>query len=239
MTPAVDIAANLHRVRASVLAAARRAGRNADDVTLVAVSKFQPPPLVREACRAGQLDFAENYVQELETKARAVAGAGVLWHFTGRIQGNKARRIVEAAHVVHSVDSEDHARALAKHVPNGRVLDVFLQVNIASDTKKAGVTPEAAHATVRRLLEQPGLRVAGLMTIAPLDTETNVRDVFRSLRLLRDGLRARLACDDRTLAFLSMGMSADFVLAVEEGATHIRIGTAIFGPRAAVVTAFA
>jgi pyridoxal phosphate enzyme (YggS family) len=234
-TPVVsDVAANVSRVRARIAAAARRGGRRGEDVLLVAVSKGVAPTQVQAAATSGVTDFGENRVQEALPKitqlAPQVAGA-VRWHLVGHLQRNKARQAVQLFDIIHSVDSVALARALDERARQaGRICEVLVQVNVVAEPQKFGIAPEALPAMVQSLTVLSGIRVVGLMTIAPqVDHPDVVRPVFRRLRELRDEV-AR-AGGAPALAHLSMGMSEDFEVAVEEGATVVRIGRAIFGPR--------
>jgi pyridoxal phosphate enzyme (YggS family) len=223
----IAVTDNYRAVRDRVAAACRRARRALDAVTLVAVSKGMTAAAVCAAADAGARDFGENYVQEWETKRAALARVtGVTWHFIGRVQRNKAAAIAEFG-IVHSVADERSARAL--DTASGRrraALRVLLQVNLAAETTKSGIAP----ADLPRLLEATrrlsSLRVIGLMTIPPPLAPDVVRPLFAALRELRDRQE-----DARALPQLSMGMSGDFEVAIEEGATLVRVGTAIFGPR--------
>ncbi len=234
-TPAVlDVAANVSRVRERLAAAARRAGRRVEDVLLVAVSKGVDPTQLLAAAGSGVTDFGENRVQEALPKIThlrpQVAGV-VRWHLVGHLQRNKARQAVQSFDVIHSVDSVELAIALDQRAAQaGRICEVLVQVNLASEPQKFGIAPETIPAILQSLSALSGIRVVGLMTIAPqVDHPEIVRPVFRRLCELRD----EVARTGRAPAFahLSMGMSNDFEVAVEEGATMVRIGSAIFGPR--------
>jgi len=226
-----QIARNLKDVRARLLAAARRAGREADEVRLVAVTKKVPPELVREALAADQRLFGENYVQEARTKREAL-GPGVTWHFIGPLQTNKARAAVELFDLIHVLDRLKLAQALEQAAARlGKVQEVLLQVNLAGEETKSGAAPEEVPALLKQVARLPHLQVVGLMTIPPWLTDPEaVRPYFRALRELRDHLQA-LGVVDHPLQELSMGMSGDFETAVAEGATLVRVGTAIFGTR--------
>ena len=221
------------RVRDRIAAAADRAGRSADDVTLVAVTKTHPLGLVRAAVAAGLRDLGENRVQELVDKSDAVPGESqggeVRWHLIGSLQRNKARDAAARADLFHGLDSERLADALDRRAEAaGRVLPVLVQVNVSGEDAKSGVAPEAALDLVAAAAERPHLRVDGLMGMARIaeraaDLERHVRPAFARLR--------RLFEEAPGLSVLSMGMSGDFELAVEEGATHVRVGSALFGAR--------
>jgi hypothetical protein len=223
------IASNLQAVRDAISAAAVEAGRRADDVSLLAVSKTFAPGVLREAYRAGQDCFAESYVQEALDKIAALEDLAITWHFIGPIQSNKTRAIAENFTWVHSVDRLKTAERLSgqrpAHLPP---LQVCLQVNISMEASKSGVAPDEAGELALAVAKLPGLRLRGLMAVpAPGGDVTAQRRPFAQLRELRDGLnRQGLQLDT-----LSMGMSHDFVAAIAEGATIVRIGTAIFGNR--------
>jgi pyridoxal phosphate enzyme (YggS family) len=209
----------------------RRAGRAPDDITLVAVSKLHPASDVRALAEAGQVDFGENYVQEAVAKRDELADLGLNWHFIGGLQSNKARFVAGSFALVHSVDSAKLARALHKKaVGLGVVQDILMQVNIGGEAQKSGVAVDGLAALAEEIEGMAGVRLTGLMTLPPFfDDPERARPVFARLRQLRDGLEERLG---RGLPHLSMGMTGDFVPAVEEGATMVRIGTRIFGARA-------
>jgi pyridoxal phosphate enzyme (YggS family) len=228
-----DVAANLNRVRERIAAAARRGGRRIEDILLVAVSKGVDPTRVLTVAASGVSDFGENRVQEALPKIthlRPQVAGTVRWHLVGHLQRNKARQAVQLFDVIHSVDSVELAIALDQRAEEaGRICEVLVQVNLASEPQKFGIAPEALPAMLQSLSALSGMRVVGLMTIAPQVDPEVARPVFRRLRELRD----EVARTGRTPAFahLSMGMSEDFEVAVEEGATMVRIGRAIFGPR--------
>jgi len=216
----VEIAARLAAGKARVAQAAARAGRDPASVRLIAVSKTKPVALVREALAAGQTLFGENYAQELREKSEAL-GPGVEWHFIGALQTNKARMVVGRAALIHTCDRLALARELSKRAQGGGLTQrVLLEVNVGREPQKAGALPEQAAALLDQVRALPGLRCDGLMCIPPASGDP--RPHFRALRELGAGLG---------LAELSMGMSADFEVAIEEGATLVRVGTAIFGER--------
>ena len=223
-----DLATNIANVRARIRAAAERGGRRADDVLLVAVTKTVDAARVRDAAALGLRTFGENRVQEAREKIPAVSG--VSWHMIGSLQRNKAKEAVRLFDVLESVDSEALAEELSRRaVEQERAVDVPVQVNVAREPQKHGASPEEAAAVVRRTAALPGLRLRGLMTIAPAVSDPDeVRPVFRALRELRDNLQGVLGA---ALPELSMGMSEDFEVAIEEGATMVRIGRAIFADR--------
>jgi PLP dependent protein len=223
------IAQNLQDVRAAIAAAAQRSGRDAGAVRLVAVSKTVDLERIRAAIDAGQDLFGENYLQEARDKI-AVLGRQVSWHLVGSLQSNKAREAVALFDLIHAVDRLKLARALdAAAARLGKVQDVLIQVNQAGEATKSGVTPSAAPALLQELAGLPHLKVLGLMTMPPwFPDPESARPYFQALRALRDHLRGLTGLP---LQELSMGMSGDFAVAVEEGATLVRVGIAIFGGR--------
>ncbi len=219
------VAERLTAVRSRIEAACVRAGRAPESVVLVAVSKLQPASAVREAYEAGQRVFGENYVQELADKARSLEDLHDLrWHFIGHLQRNKAKDVVRVAHCVETLDSVRLAEALASRASErGRPLEVLLQVNVAREPQKAGCAPEAVPELVAAVRALDALRLRGLMTVPPAsDDPDDARPHFRALRALAEA---------QGLPVLSMGMSADLEAAIEEGATVVRVGSAIFGRR--------
>lgn len=211
-------------IEARIAAACRAAGRPRRDVTLVAVSKRQPVERLQAAYQAGLRDFGENYVQALDERRRLLGG-DVRWHLIGHVQTNKAKR-ASLASLVHTVDSERLAQALGKAASErGATLEVLIEVNQAGEATKAGVPPAEVLPLLEAARAIPGLRVTGLMCIPP---EGEGRRWFAALRALREELEGRLGAP---LPQLSMGMSADFEAAILEGATLVRVGTALFGER--------
>lgn len=216
------IAANVERVRARMAAAAERAGRGPGDVLLVAVSKTVEPARVKAAVAAGVPALGENRVQEAREKIAAL-GHPVPWHLVGHLQTNKVRDALALFDVIQSVDRLDLARELDRRAPPGRLVDVLLEVNVAGEASKGGVAPAEVAAALEAMAGLARLRVRGLMAIPPsVERPEEARPWFRTLRGLADRHR---------LAEVSMGMSGDFEVAIEEGATIVRVGTAIFGPR--------
>jgi pyridoxal phosphate enzyme (YggS family) len=233
MHSATTIAANLERLRASLAEAAQRAGRRPADVKLIAVSKNQPPAAVAAAIAAGQRLFGENTVQDALTKIPQFAGQGLEWHFIGHLQSNKARFIPGNFAWMHSLDSVQLAQRLARLVQEqNTTLNVLIEVNITRDPGKHGVAPEDMGPLLEQLLKAnlTGIQLRGLMAIGPHPaTESQRRASFAALRTLRDDCARRFALPDFTE--LSMGMSDDFVEAILEGSTLVRLGTALFGER--------
>jgi pyridoxal phosphate enzyme (YggS family) len=224
----VTVAERWHAVTARVAAACERAGRSAAEVTIVAVSKTHPADAIREALAAGATDFGENYAQELAGKAAELAASPApRWHFIGRLQRNKARLVAGKVALIHAVDSVELAAEIARRA--GGVQPILLAVNLGGETSKGGVPPDAAASVAHALAAVAGTSLAGLMTMPPpADDPEAGRPHFLALRALRDRLADELG---RPLPVLSMGMSHDFEVAIACGATHVRIGTAIFGSR--------
>ena len=223
-----DIAARVDAVRRRMGAAAHRAGRSEQDVTLVAVSKTFPASAIRAAAAAGVTDFGENRAQELIDKAPDV-GAEVRWHFVGRLQTNKVRRVVGIAWLIQSVDSMHLAEAISRRaLLAGTPQDVLIEVNLSGETTKTGVAAADALAIAARVDALEGVSVRGLMTIPALpDDAEDARPAYAALARLGAVLREEVPA----AVHLSMGMTRDFEVAVEEGATIVRVGEAIFGPR--------
>jgi pyridoxal phosphate enzyme (YggS family) len=218
-----DIRSNLERVRERIARAAERAGRRPEDVLLIGVSKTVEAGRIRAAMAAGLPALGENRVQEARAKV-AELGRSVPWHLIGHLQTNKVREALELFEVIHSVDRIDLARELDRRArAAGRRIDVLAQINIAQEPSKGGWPPEAVETAVEALAALAGLRLRGLMTIPPpAERAEDARGWFRALHK---------HAERHGLTDLSMGMSGDFEVAVEEGATMVRVGTAIFGPR--------
>jgi hypothetical protein len=226
------IRANLNAVRERIRRRCETAGRSPDDITVVAVAKTFAPGLVREAVLAGVLDVGENYVQELAEKRDALAAEAIRWHFIGHLQRNKVKILVPWVHMIHAVESVELAQEIDRRARSaGRVVDILIEVNTTGEQSKFGILPESAEMFVRSLDGLDGICVAGLMTMGPfLPDPEGSRPMFRQLRELRDAI-ARHEQRNATMRHLSMGMTGDFEVAIDEGATLLRIGTAIFGPR--------
>lgn len=227
----IDVAQNFQTVRERGARAAERAGRNVDDVIIVGASKLVEVARIEQAIAAGLRHVGENYAQEARPKIEAI-GSRVIWHFIGRLQTNKARDAVRMFDVIHSLDRLELAKELSKRaVAVGKVMDVFAEVNIAGEETKSGIAPNKVEALMRQAAELPNLRVCGLMTMPPpFDDPEKSRPYFRALRTLKEELTQK-NISNVELSHLSMGMTADFEVAIEEGATIVRIGTGIFGPR--------
>lgn len=206
--------------------AARAAERDLDDVTLVAVSKTFPPDAIRAAVACGQKHFGENYVQEARAKQEELAGIDLVWHFIGPIQSNKTRELAEHFDWVHGIEREKIARRLSEQRPADLPpLNLCIQVNVSGETSKSGVSPEEVGGLARLVSSMPRIKLRGLMAIP--EPGGNTRQRFRLLRELLDTLNVQ----GMELDTLSMGMSGDFEIAIAEGATIIRVGSAIFGRR--------
>ncbi|MBX5451394.1 YggS family pyridoxal phosphate-dependent enzyme [Thermogemmatispora sp.] len=225
------LAANLAHVRHRIAEAAARVGRQPEEITLVAVSKTFPVEFVKVAYNLGVTDFGENRVQEALPKIAAFHPSGLRWHMVGRLQSNKAKKVAEAFDWIESLESWHSAQALSRHAGAlGRRLPVLLEVNVAGEASKGGVSPEALPDFARQVAALPQLEVQGLMTVAPLVSNAEeVRPVFRTLRELLERLRSLLP--QCPWQHLSMGMTDDYWVAIEEGATIVRLGRAIFGER--------
>ncbi len=231
----MSVAANIASIQERIAAATRRAGRRSEEIVLMAVSKTQPPERIREAYDAGQRLFGENRVQEFAAKAEALGNLREAdWHMIGHLQTNKAAKTAELFRAVDSVDSVKLAEKLdAAARKLGRKLDVLIEVNLGGEEAKSGVAPDSL-ALEELLLAAPrleALALRGLMTVPPFtEDQEGARPYFRRLRELRDAIAAR-KLPSVALDQLSMGMSHDFEIAIEEGSTCVRVGTAIFGER--------
>lgn len=227
--PLPPIAANLAAVEARIADACARAGRDPAGVTLVAVTKYAEPDWVRELFRLGRLDVGENTPQQLGERAETIEpeGAPARWHMIGSLQRNKVRKLLPYVDLIHSVDSTKLAAAIDRIAGElGLATRVLLQVNVSGEESKSGLTPDALRASFAEIASLPRLRVEGLTTIAPAtDDPETVRPVFAALRALRDELAAATG---RDRPHLSMGMSGDYEVAVEEGATLVRVGGALY-----------
>jgi pyridoxal phosphate enzyme (YggS family) len=224
-----EIAARVARVRERIAQAAAHAGRRPEEVRLVAVSKLVSAERIREAIAAGVADLGENYLQEAAEKQAQVVEP-VRWHLIGHLQSNKAARAAAIFDIVHTVDSPRIARALGRYAAEyGRELEALLQVNTSGEETKSGVAPTEAERLLAEVAGVAGLRVRGLMTIGRWDPDPErARPEFRLLAQLARDLERRSGVE---LRWLSMGMSRDFEVAIEEGATLVRVGTGVFGPR--------
>lgn len=220
-------------VRSRVDTAARRVGRNPAEVTLVAISKTHPAELLREGLDAGITDLGENRVQEAESKISELGRASARWHLVGHLQSNKAARAVQLFDCIHSLDSAELAERLNRVcAAEGREqLSVLIQVDLGGEESKTGIDPAKLPELLQSLRDCPQLRLIGLMTLPPyFENPDCARPYFKTLRTLRDKLQLEGHFGERR-GELSMGMSHDFEIAIEEGATMVRVGTAIFGER--------
>lgn len=222
---------NLVNVQERINLACERSGRNPQDVTLIAVSKTKPIEMIQEAIAAGKREFGENKAQELKEKQTALPD-DLKWHFIGHLQTNKVKYVVGRACLIHSVDSLHLAEAIEhESARENLVTDILLEVNVAQEASKFGLKVEETEETARKIAALPHLHIRGLMTIAPYvpEPEQN-RGIFRQLKKLSVDIEGK-NIDNIDMNVLSMGMTNDFEIAVEEGATHVRVGTAIFGER--------
>ena len=221
----------LDAIRAQIAAACQRAGCHPQEITLVGASKTHPAPELEPFFSAGLGNFGENYVQEGLPKIASFRERGLnpTWHLIGALQSNKARDAVAHFNLIHSLDRTSLAKELDKEARRiGKVQSILIQVNVGHEDSKAGIAPEAVSSLLEACAKFPNLRVEGLMSLPPYsDDAEQTRPYHRQLRKLRDQLKT----PEQPLPLLSMGMSRDFEIAIEEGATHVRIGTAIFGTR--------
>lgn len=235
----IDVVANLAAVRAQIDEITVRSGRNPAEVTLVAVSKTKPFELIQQLYEAGQRDFGENRVEEALQKVEQAKAAGmdqIRWHFIGSVQSRKSSQVTGPFELLHSVDRVKLANRLSRDALSRDVneadcvLSVLLQANVSGEESKQGFTPDELNAQLPELAALPNLSICGLMTMAPFYAEAEAtRPVFRELRELRDALVEQYP--EIELPELSMGMTNDFTVAIEEGATIVRVGSAIFGAR--------
>lgn len=228
-----SIQSRLKRVKEQIEAAALSSGRDPKTVKLVAVSKTVPADRILSAIKAGVTDLGENYVQEAREKIEALRRENIFWHFIGHLQSNKAKYAVRLFDLIHSVDSLKLARELDKRAAAiGKVQQILVQVNISGEATKSGIDTEQAVDLIHQIVPLESLTVCGLMTMPPyFNAPDKVRPYFRALRNLKDIIRKE-AITNVDMTELSMGMTGDFEAAIEEGATLVRIGTAIFGERA-------
>jgi pyridoxal phosphate enzyme (YggS family) len=220
---------NLAAIQQRIAAASARSGRDPDAVTLLAVTKSQPPEVVRQAADCGQILFGENKIQEAKAKIPLCPGR-LRWHFIGHLQSNKCRDAVELFKMIQSVDSLSLAQEISKRAEQAsKTMPVLLEVNVAGEASKFGYPPEKLLAELKQINALPRIEIQGLMAVPPWSSEPEKsRPHFRRLRELKQECEQVL---DSPLLHLSMGMSGDFEVAIEEGATLVRLGTALFGPR--------
>lgn len=223
---------NILLIREKIYAAAEKAGRDPKKVKLVAVSKHFPAEAIKEAMAADQFVFGENYIQELQSK-REQLPTEAIFHFIGHLQSNKAKIAAETCQMIETVDSLKLARSLNNHLKTlGKTVDVLLQINIGNEPQKAGIKADDSEKILSQLHEFEKIRVCGLMAMPPLATTPDAsRPYFRNLRKLSERLSAKQLFPKVAQPELSMGMSADYHIAIAEGATIIRVGSAIFGSR--------
>ena len=222
---------NLKSVQERIRVAALKAGSNPDEITLIAVSKTKPVDMIQEIYDAGIREFGENKVQEITSKKPQLPD-DINWHMIGHLQRNKVRAVIDKACLIHSVDSLRLAQAISTEaVKSNMTVSILLEVNMAGEETKFGFKPDEVHDALQSIAGLPGIYVRGLMTSAPYvsNPEEN-RQYFRDMRQLCVDLKAK-NIDNTSMDYLSMGMTNDFEVAVEEGATHVRVGTAIFGER--------
>ncbi len=220
---------NLHIVEERIMKACLRAGRNRTDISLVAVSKTQPIAAIEEALKVGLIHFGENKAQELRDK-NSIISSGIHWHFIGHLQTNKVKYVIDSAEYIHSVDSLKLAVEINKKAEAiGKVQKILFEIKTSSEESKFGIQNENDFfELINKVRELANIKAAGLMTMAPYtDDEKVIRESFKKLRLLREKAREK----GYELTELSMGMTNDYEIAIEEGATMIRIGTALFGDR--------
>lgn len=222
---------NLHEVQENIRKACERSGRNPEDVTLIAVSKTKPVSDIEQIYAAGIREFGENKVQEMNDKQKVLPG-DINWHMIGHLQRNKVKYIVDNVAMIHSVDSVRLAEEISKEAVKKNVtVDILVEVNVAKEESKFGLYTEDVRQFVEQISKLPGINIKGLMTSAPLvDNPEDNRQYFKKLKDLSVDINAK-NIDNVHMDFLSMGMTNDYVVAVEEGATHVRVGTAIFGHR--------
>lgn len=222
---------NLKSIEARIQAACDRAGRDRSEVTLICVTKTKPIDMLQEAYDDGQRNFGENKVQEIDKKFPQLP-SDIHWHMIGHLQRNKVKYLMDKVVMIHSVDNVALAKTISKEaVKAGREMPVLIEVNAAGEESKFGVSYDEAEPLIREICTLPGIKVSGLMTIAPYtdDPETN-RPYFRKLKQLSVDIAGK-SIDNVSMDVLSMGMTGDFEVAIEEGATMVRVGTGIFGER--------
>lgn len=222
---------NLYQVQENMKEACRRSGRAESDVTLIAVSKTKPLPMLEEVYSLGIRDFGENKVQELVDKAEQLPD-DIRWHMIGHLQRNKVKYIVDKVYMIHSVDSLRLAEEISKEaVKRGIIVNILIEVNVAGEESKFGVTPEDTPGLVQEISHLPGILVRGLMTVAPfVENAEDNRIFFSALKKLYVDITNK-NIDNVRMDYLSMGMTGDYEVAIEEGASFVRVGTGIFGER--------
>ena len=233
----MSVCENYQEVEKKVKQACKKAGRAREEVTLIAVSKTKPLSMIEELLPLGVRDFGENKVQELTQKAetlsqKKIPDPQVRWHMIGHLQRNKVKYLVDKACMIHSVDSLRLAEEISKEaVKKGVQVPILIEVNVAEEESKFGVHMEEAEAFIRQIAVLPSVSIQGLMTIAPyVENPEENRFIFRNLKKLSVDIQGK-SIDNVTMDVLSMGMTGDYQVAIEEGATHVRVGTGIFGER--------
>lgn len=226
------ICANIAHLRGRIAETARKSGRNPDDIQLLAVSKNMTVEKIEEARQCGQKMFGENFIQEAQAKIEH-CDPSIVWHFIGHLQSNKAKQAARLFQLIETVDRLKLAQALNRHAAHyGKILDILIQVNVGQEKQKSGIPPQGAEQLIRETRKLEHLRIRGLMTIPPYaDNPELSRPYFRILKKLADEFSKKGYFTNKAPLILSMGMSADYTVAVEEGATLVRVGTAIFGNR--------
>ena len=227
----MSLSENLQEVQKNIDEAVKRCGRNRDDVTLIAVSKTKPVSMIQEVYDLGVRDFGENRVQEIMEKFDSLPN-DIRWHLIGHLQTNKVKYIIDKVCLIHSVDSLKLAGEISREaMKHDLIADILIEVNVAGEESKFGVKPEDLEQLVRDVAKLPGICIKGLMTVAPyvVDSEEN-RQVFVKMKQLSVDI-SRKSIDNVCMDYLSMGMSGDYTVAVEEGSTMVRVGTSIFGER--------
>lgn len=222
---------NLSKVEKKIKDACERSGRDSKEVTLIAVSKTKPVEMIEEAIAAGKREFGENKAQEMKEKSEILPD-NLTWHFIGHLQTNKVKYVVGRAALIHSVDSLHLAEAIEKEsAKKGVISQILIEVNVAQEDSKFGLKLEETEQLIREIAILPHVHINGLMTIAPfVENPEENREIFRQLRKLSVDIN-RKNIDNIDMNVLSMGMTNDYEVAVEEGATHVRVGTGIFGER--------
>jgi len=228
----MQIQSNLKKIHDDIRAAAQKSGQDASRVTLIAVSKKKPPEMIQQAIDAGQKDFGENYIQEAMEKIDLLGRKSAIWHFIGHLQSNKAKFAVKYFDLIHTVDKVKLAKEINRQAQKiGKMQEILLQVNISQETTKSGAKENEIVAIAKQVYRFDNLHISGLMCMPPFfDDPEDARIYFKRLKQISKDIEA-LNLPNTTMTHLSMGMSNDFPIAVEEGATLVRVGTAIFGAR--------
>jgi pyridoxal phosphate enzyme (YggS family) len=229
----ISIGSNVEKINAKIASAAARSGRSPADITLIAVTKTVGAEQVREAYTAGIRNFGENRAQELKLKRSQLDDLDCIWHFIGHLQTNKAKDALANASLIHSVDSLPLAAEIGRRAGSvGVPADILAQINISEEESKSGIGAAEAFGFVEALSQIGNIRIRGLMAIARLAPDPeNVRPQFRLMKRIFDEIALRIRKPDVSMEYLSMGMSGDFEVAIEEGSNMVRVGTAIFGER--------